>query len=616
MAQKGHIKVYLDLVDKNMRKGLTSSSKMMRSFGKSITSMKSLLAGAGIAYGISKIVKATNEQIAAETKLLASFKARGGITKQAAKDMGAYAAELQKATRFGDEQIIRAQAMLGTFDVGTESVKKLTMGMLDMSEASSADANGMQDLTAIALTLGKALTGQVGMMARYGIVMTDAQKALIKLGTEEEKVASLAKVLEQNFGGAAVAMGKTFAGAQALVSNNFFDMFEKMGKILTQSGAVRQVMFGLSEVFNVVGKSIEDNAEQIGESIKAGFAAGLRAIAFFTQGIGEASQSLSAYRAIFADFAAGMLKWAKSLGLEGIGGIKIDHLIKGASDTAIEQTKLLGEAAAKTEKIVGKMMQLSARVGGAKAMLESSAGGGGGTKPGGGADPGGGGPGEKPISGKMQTGDRYSYNTEPFKREEPEEPLSFGDQMTENMQAYTEQATAANMATQAIGASVSAVGDGIATAIVDGGANWKEMMKSLLKMMISMVVQALLFKAIMGATTGGVGLFFHKGGEVGKDGTLKKYHSGGVKTEASEIPIMAQRGEGIVNRYAMRRPGVQDAVSAFNRGGASTGGQQTSNTQNNYFTIQALDGADLERTVRNRIIPLLRQESARNVSFQ
>ena len=223
----------------------------------------------------------------------------------------------------------------------------------------------------------------------------------------------------------------------------------------------------------------------------------------------------------------------------------------------------------------------------------------------------------------MATGtqDQLSTNAELDRLEgSSQEPDSFGAQMTENMAAYTEQANAATVATQAISLAVSAVGDGIATAIVDGAANWKEIFKSLLKMMISMVVQALILKAIMmaiGVPGGGIPIPIpaaHTGGVVGR-GRLKKYHSGGVKKEESEIPIMAQRGEGIVNRYAMRRPGVQDAVSAFNRGGASTGGQQITNIHNSYFTIQALDGADLERTVRNKIIPLLRQESARNISF-
>lgn len=144
------------------------------------------------------------------------------------------AAELQNVTRYSDEETLSAENLLLTFtNIKNDVFPQATRLVQDMSTALG------QDLKSSAIQLGKALQDPVNgitALKRVGVNFTDAQKDMIKSMVAAGNVAGAQKVilkeLATEFGGSAVAAGKTFAGQMDILKNKFNDFQEKVGTAL------------------------------------------------------------------------------------------------------------------------------------------------------------------------------------------------------------------------------------------------------------------------------------------------------------------------------------------------------------------------------------------------
>jgi hypothetical protein len=83
----------------------------------------------------------------------------------------------------------------------------------------------------IANMIGKAdALSLFGQMQRWGIVLTDAQKKIIKTGNETERLGAIMEGLEQNVGGLNKAMGKTVSGAYYKQLNKYNELMADLGE--------------------------------------------------------------------------------------------------------------------------------------------------------------------------------------------------------------------------------------------------------------------------------------------------------------------------------------------------------------------------------------------------
>jgi phage-related protein len=89
-----------------------------------------------------------------------------------------------------------------------------------------------EDATALANLFGKAMMGQTGALKRAGISFTEAQEEVLKYGTEEEKAATIAEVVQQNVGNMNAEFAKTDAGKIQQAKNTLGDMGEEIGAVL------------------------------------------------------------------------------------------------------------------------------------------------------------------------------------------------------------------------------------------------------------------------------------------------------------------------------------------------------------------------------------------------
>lgn len=262
MASKAELALILSLVDdvsktaKEVKGELESVGKQGMSAQKVVSDLGNigfgiLKAGAvigaaavtAVGAALTSIIKdeMSYQTVAAQTA--AVIESTGGAAGYTTEEVLAMADSLQRVTRFSDEAVLEAQNLLLTFTgIGKEVFPDATMALLDMATAMGTDASGA------AIQLGKALndpTTGITALTRVGVVFTDEQKNLIKSLQESGDLAGaqtvILKELQKEFGGSAVAAGKTFAGQLDILKNSFDaimgDIAVKLIPILEQLSA-------------------------------------------------------------------------------------------------------------------------------------------------------------------------------------------------------------------------------------------------------------------------------------------------------------------------------------------------------------------------------------------
>lgn len=76
------------------------------------------------------------------------------------------------------------------------------------------------------------MMGQVDALKRVGISFSEAEANVIKYGTEQEKAAMLAQVIQNNVGDMNAELAKTDSGKQQQLVNTLGDMKEELGAMV------------------------------------------------------------------------------------------------------------------------------------------------------------------------------------------------------------------------------------------------------------------------------------------------------------------------------------------------------------------------------------------------
>tara|TARA_Y100001938_G_scaffold143179_1_gene215559 strand:+ start:2789 stop:5032 length:2244 start_codon:yes stop_codon:yes gene_type:complete len=161
---------------------------------------------------VLRLVNLYAEQELAEKRLTVSLGFRSeALIKQASA--------LQAQTRFGDEAIIGAQAMLAAFIKDEEQLKKATDATLDLAAAKGMNLNSAADLVA------KSIGSSTNSLTRYGIEAEGAAGST-------ERLDSIVNNIKDIFGGFAKGELDTTRGLLDATSNALGDAGEAFGKVL------------------------------------------------------------------------------------------------------------------------------------------------------------------------------------------------------------------------------------------------------------------------------------------------------------------------------------------------------------------------------------------------
>lgn len=221
-------------------------------------------------------------QEAAEKKLGSVIKSTGmaaGFTLDQLKKM---ASEMQGMTTTGDEVILNGMAILATFkQIRGEGFERATKAALDMSQVMG------QDLKSSIVMIGKALNDPIAnlsALSRTGVQFTESQKKMIETLVESNRLTEaqgiILKELESQFGGAAKAATETFGGAQKQMTNNWFDLKEQLGFVITKNEFFNELIKKASELFKEWGEWVEKNRGYLMQLAKEGVLKVAEAIIF------------------------------------------------------------------------------------------------------------------------------------------------------------------------------------------------------------------------------------------------------------------------------------------------------------------------------------------------
>jgi len=184
-------------------------------------------------------------------RLNISLKKVGKFSKSSSKEFQKFAAEMQKTSRFGEEDVMEAMDMLLAMGGkgAANNLKAATQATIDFAVAMKMDLK-----SAVAIT-AKAFGGYIGAMSRYGT-------SIAKNIPESAKFAALLKAINKQHGGKAAKDIYTYAGAVAQLSNVFDDWQKRLGLFLIMAPSVRVAIIEIKNKFIEMGDALKEGGDE------------------------------------------------------------------------------------------------------------------------------------------------------------------------------------------------------------------------------------------------------------------------------------------------------------------------------------------------------------------
>lgn len=180
---------------------------------------------------MQEFAEANRIQQVAETNLASVMRNTMGASQSEIDSIKELASEQQKLGVIGDEVQLAGARELSIHLKKADTLKSLIPAMNDYIAANDGLDASQASAESAAAMLGKAMDGNLMMMQRAGFVFSDAQKKIMETGTEEERAATLAEVLNSKVGGVNEALAATPEGKVQQAANNFGDLKEKIGNV-------------------------------------------------------------------------------------------------------------------------------------------------------------------------------------------------------------------------------------------------------------------------------------------------------------------------------------------------------------------------------------------------
>lgn len=224
-----------------------------------------------VAAGVRRLHQFANEcvetykvQAEAESKLAQVMRNTMGARNSEIDSIKRLASEQQKLGVIGDEVQLAGAQELGTYLTKAKNLRTLLPVMNDMVAQQYGYNATQESAVNIATMMGKVMDGQVGALSRYGYKFTEAQEAILKFGTEEQRAATLAEVVSESVGGVNAALAQNPEGALKQYENNLGDLHERFGQFFTY---IRAAWLPVGQAFmdgwNKVAALFESHRTQI-----------------------------------------------------------------------------------------------------------------------------------------------------------------------------------------------------------------------------------------------------------------------------------------------------------------------------------------------------------------
>ena len=221
-------KAFVEVKDKvrELNEKLLNANQIAQAFeqvGAAVQGLQSVMHGLTEAYAVQSAAEARLEQMMRNTM---------GATEAEIQSIKDLAAEQQKLGVVGDEVILSGAQELATYMQKKESLEALIPVMGDMIAQQYGYNASTESAVSVAQMLGKVFAGETGALKRLGYTFDEAQEAVLKYGTEEEKVAMLTEVVGQIVDGTNAKLASMPYGKIVQFRNGIGDLKEELGKMV------------------------------------------------------------------------------------------------------------------------------------------------------------------------------------------------------------------------------------------------------------------------------------------------------------------------------------------------------------------------------------------------
>ena len=182
--------------------------------------------------GMKDLADAYAVQEVAETKLATVMQQRMGATDAEMQSIKELASAQQEIGVIGDEVQLSGAQQIATFLNEKASLETLIPAMNNLLAQQKGLNASTGDAVQVGNLMGKAMMGQVDALKRVGISFTEAEANVIKYGTEQERAAMLAQVIQNNVGNMNAELAATDSGKQQQLVNTLGDMKEQIGGLV------------------------------------------------------------------------------------------------------------------------------------------------------------------------------------------------------------------------------------------------------------------------------------------------------------------------------------------------------------------------------------------------
>lgn len=182
--------------------------------------------------GMKDLADAYAVQEVSETKLATVMAQRMGATEAEIQSIKELASEQQKLGVIGDEVQLSGAQQIATFLTQKDSLETLLPAMNNLIAQQKGLNATTQDAVTVGNLMGKVVQGQTSALTRVGITFDEAEEKVLKYGTEQEKAAMLAQVIQNNVGDMNAELAKTDSGKQQQLVNALGDMKEELGAMV------------------------------------------------------------------------------------------------------------------------------------------------------------------------------------------------------------------------------------------------------------------------------------------------------------------------------------------------------------------------------------------------
>ena len=182
--------------------------------------------------GMKDLADAYAVQEVAETKLATVMQQRMGATDAEIQSIKELASAQQEIGVIGDEVQLSGAQQIATFLNEKSSLETLIPAMNNLLAQQKGLNASTGDAVQVGNLMGKAMMGQVDALKRVGISFTEAEANVIKYGTEQERAAMLAQVIQNNVGDMNAELAATDSGKQQQLVNTLGDMKEQIGGLV------------------------------------------------------------------------------------------------------------------------------------------------------------------------------------------------------------------------------------------------------------------------------------------------------------------------------------------------------------------------------------------------